>query len=364
MSHAQKNINQSKNDMNKFFAVELNKVARLSALSLAVALAACGGGGGGGTAATTTTPSVIAATAAVSTIVTSVPASTYLAGSEELAAYNLLNTERTSCGFGKLAQNTALDAAAKNHADWQLISNTQQHTEATGTPGFTGTTPTDQMVTTGYGTTSTIAYATSEIYSILGLSAKAGVGTTGIQSLLNAPYHVRGLLSSARDVGFTMRNDVDAGSTATYGARVLLQADLANTMTAGPQLMGSTDVQTYPCAGSTNIVRLLTQETPNPVPGRDLAATPLGSMVYIAVREGQQLIISNASMINASTGAAVTLRPPVTSANDPYPGTYLPNEAYVAADAPLAANTQYQVTINGTNAGVAFSRTFLFTTGA
>ncbi len=60
---------------------------------LALTLVACGGGGGSGSgspAATTFTwPS---------TLVTSVPAPTYAAASQELAAFNLLNDER-SCDF-------------------------------------------------------------------------------------------------------------------------------------------------------------------------------------------------------------------------------------------------------------------------
>lgn len=113
---------------------------------------------------------------------------------------------------------------------------------------------------------------------------------------------------------------------------------------------------------------MLDNETPNPVLGRDLATNPLGSSVYIAVHEGQTLAITSASMIKVTTGASVALRPAVTSANDPYApcasGCYKSHEAYIAADAPLDANAQYQVTVNGTNDGTAFSRTFSFTTGS
>jgi hypothetical protein len=39
------------------------------------------------------------------------------------------------------------------------------------------------------------------------------------------------------------------------------------------------------------------------------------------------------------------------------------HEAYFAADAPMLANTNYSVVINGSNNGQPFSRSFSFTTG-
>ena len=110
------------------------KINKLSTLALALTLAACGGGGGG--SPTTPTPSnptsyTVACpngTTAISLvsptdtsvcpvptsvpIVTSVPAATYAAGSQEKAAYDYLNNARSTCGFGLLAQSAQLDTAA------------------------------------------------------------------------------------------------------------------------------------------------------------------------------------------------------------------------------------------------------------
>lgn len=63
---------------------------------------------------------------------------------------------------------------------------------------------------------------------------------------------------------------------------------------------------------------------------------PLGTSLMVVVREGQTLQITQASMVNQATQAAVTLRPATTTANDP----------------------------NGRNNGVAFSRLLTFTTGS
>ena len=333
-------------------------------LALTTALTACGGGGGGASPSVVTVAPVVVAPVVAANIVTSIPAPSYAGATEELAAFNLLNAERSRCGFGMLAQNTALDTAAKGHADWQLVNNYAEHLQVTGTPLFTGVTPGDRIAASGYGATGTFS-AADELATVLGTSAKIGMGEGRTRELLNAPYHMKGLVGSFRDIGIAVRNSIDTAST--FGPRVAVQFNLAYKSNAGPQLFAGSDVQTYPCDGSTGIKRLLNNESPNPVPGRDLAATPLGSSVYIAVREGQALVISSANMIKVATGAAVTLRNPVTSANDPYApctsGCYKNHEAYIAADAPLDASSQYQVTVTGTNNGTAFSRTFSFITG-
>jgi hypothetical protein len=87
----------------------------------------------------------------------------------------------------------------------------------------------------------------------------------------------------------------------------------------------------------------------------------LGGSVFVQLRYGNTLAITSATMTQVSNGATVILRTPVTSANSG--NAFLSHQGYVAADAPLLANTAYQVTINGSNNGTAFSRTFTFTTG-
>jgi hypothetical protein len=97
----------------------MNTKLTLSAVSIATSLAACGGGGDSG-AVGATTPVVqtpVMQTAIVQTpLVTTdkslqitVPAFTYTAGSQELAAITVLNERRLKCGFGILNQNAQLD---------------------------------------------------------------------------------------------------------------------------------------------------------------------------------------------------------------------------------------------------------------
>ena len=114
--------------------------------------------------------------------------------------------------------------------------------------------------------------------------------------------------------------------------------------------------------------RQLTKETPNPVPGRNLRTSPLGSTVYIAAREGDRIVITSAAMTQTATGEAVVLRAPVTEANDPFgpcqTGCFESQQTYVVPDVPLQPNTACLVSVNGTNNSSAFCQNFIFSTGS
>ena len=303
-----------------------------------------------------------------------VPEASYPAGSEELAAFSYLNAQRLQCGFGLLKQSEALDKAAKAHADWQIINNYSGHYEELNfssgsklgqpTVGFTGNSPSDRVIAAGYATAATLRRVDDDLSAEMGGYVWAGFGVRSIKRLLNAPYHLRSLVSPNREVGLASRSDAHNATTSTYGRYAITQLNLGIKEPETAQLMASSEVHTYPCDGSTGVDRQLTNESPSPVPGRDLAKYPLGTSIYISLRLGQTLVISNVNMIDASSGVTVPLRTPVTAANDPNPGHLTTtNDAFISADSSLAANTRYQVTINGSNSGTAFSRTFMFTTG-
>ena len=341
----------------------------LPVLALAALLSACGGGSDGDSAlpAAPTAQAAAPASPNPSLVITPGAPPAYAPGSEELAAYMLLNAERGRCGFGLLAANAPLDAAARSHADYMVINSLNSHLEnANQYPeGFTGTDPAARVRAKGYadlgGVTDEFAFFTSTRPPL----PKRGIGVLGIRGLLNAPYHLNGLMTGYRDVGIAVRSKEDTGKGQEG---VFVQVNAAYAASAGPQLLGSSDVQTYPCEGTSGVNRQLTNETPNPVPGRDLRTAPLGSSVYIAVREGNRLAITSAAMTQAATGEAVALRTPVTSANDPYgpclSGCFGPHQAYVVPDAPLLPDTAYTVMLSGTNDGTAFSRSFAFSTGS
>ncbi len=351
--------------------------------AMAVALSACGGGGGGGgstssaavtsftatcadgTTKTSTTSQAAAAAACPtgSAIVVSVPNPTY-GSSENLAAFNRLNTERANCGFGLLAQNTLMDNAAAAHSAWQLANNVQTHNETSGTAGFTGVLPSDRLTSSGY--TQNAAVVGGEVIGgqtgTPGPSGVTGFGDISVRTLLSAPYHELGMLFPAINVGISVQFQTPTVPGNLFEVNTM---EIATPSSSAGQQLGASDVLTYPCAGTTGVNFRLTNESPSPVPGRNLATNPTGPAIAVLVKQGQTLTITSASMVNVATSAPVTLLAPVTAANDPANTLYLFGNflGYILPSAPLATNTQYQVTINGTNNGTAFTRSFTFTTG-
>jgi len=364
---------------------------KLSVLATALILSACGGGGGGGTVLiepikqpdSPVVPTVVPTEnssvidAGLSTIITSAPpVPTYAIDSAEYSAFTTLNAERIQCGFGPLKQNAKLDTYIKGHIDWQLLTQIPDylsHVQKPNTPGFTGITYLDRALAVGYITPELYAsnhdangnsvYRLSEGLTGGGERRYGAWGGEAVRVLLSAPYHMMGLLEPVVDIGVAVRDSFDAGVVLASGVSSRsITGILTGSATQERQMQSATDVLTYPCEGSTGVTRLLGAETPNPVPGRNLGINPIGTTVYIQVRENQVIKITSAAMVNATTNAAVVLRAPMTNDVDPNPGYYQLNGAYVSADAPLDRNTRYSVTIQGTNNGVAFTKKFTFTT--
>lgn len=118
----------------------LTLITAMSAL-----LAACGGGGSAGNSGTTQ-PSSGTGTGSGSGQVTA-PAGTTLASSNypaataQLQIFTAINAYRQQCSFPAFQQNTVLDKAAQNHADYMVANGgTLTHSEVSGTAGFTGAT--------------------------------------------------------------------------------------------------------------------------------------------------------------------------------------------------------------------------------
>lgn len=318
--------------------------------SVVASLVGCGGGGGD--SSSTATPPV-AVPGGDSTLVTTITTPVYSVGTEELAAFNLMNAERQRCGFGMLQQNAQLDHAALAHANWQISNNAYTHAETVGSTGFTGATPTDRATAAGYqpygSVAESLAYGTS--------ASKSGRGEAGVRELFVAPYHAATMLSPARDVGISVRSPIDLGLSSLIP---VTQINLGTS--TNYQLLASDEVATYPCENTAGVNYRLTNESPNPVPGRNLMTQPLGHPVMLMVRRGNTLVISSASMSKLSNGRSVALRAPITGTNDPN-NVLLGNEGYIIADSALEASTSYAVTVTGTNNGIPFNKSFSFTTG-
>ncbi|SEB26337.1 CAP domain-containing protein [Variovorax sp. YR216] len=323
---------------------------------VAFALTACGGGGGGGTggypAAMSTTTSTPSSTATGSSTGTQQTAAE--PGSEELAAFELLNDERLKCGFGPLVRNSALDAAARGHANWLLLNNRNGHYQTERTQGFTGVNVLDRASTAGY----SAGWVEDENASFARSSA-TGVGQLSIRTLLSGPYHMRGLVDGYRDVGLAVMTSEEAGAT-NQAKRVVAQVDIGYTGKDGRRSSSPGVVSTYPCDGTNGTFAQSTSESPNPVPGR---TSPTGQPIFVFGDYGKSLTISSALLQEVITGNTPTLLPTMSATTDPN-GYLWAHEAAILPDQPLKTSTAYRVTIVGINAGKPFTKTFTFTTGA
>ena len=371
---------------NRIFLPEWKRTTLVAATAV-LALSACGGGGGGGTAfvpmlapvagaATTApaTPSTQTPANGDATLVLSVPTPTYAANSEELAALTLLNAERLRCGFGLLAQNALLDTAARGQANYMLKNNVSSHYQDPAKPGFTGATPVDRVVAAGYAWSVVLDDFTDTVGP--GANNIAGRGTAAVRGLLSAPYHALSLLDFERDIGIAILGSDAAATTLQYGPRAIAQFNIALAQGAVAPKPDSATVQTYPCDGTTGTAYQLANETPNPVPGRNLAAQPVGQPILVTVRPDRKLAIGSATVVAKLTGQAVALLPVLTHDSDTNQFVD-PNQAAILPAGPLQPNTDYIVTVSGTstattassgaagsNAGVNFTKTFTFRTGA
>lgn len=366
--------------MTKMTNSKTNKTMRLAtalAIATAALLTACGGGGGstatpgaanftascvGGGVQTSVISTADAASkcpnAGSATLVVSVPTPTYAVGSEELAAFNFLNAERLRSGFGMLGQSTQLDTAARGHADYQIVNLVAGHfqNQQVAPLGFTGVNPIDRAAAAGYNG----SVIGDEIASRPG-SQKNGFGIFGMRGLLSAPYHLAGLMQGWKDVGISLRTDLDTTPPGKLPFTILQVSTGVKYADSRQQLAAGT-VSMYPCDGSVDVSRELRGESPNPVPGRDLAINPIGTPVYVAARYGSTLNIVSANMRETATNTPVVLRTPILAANDPNNifGSY---EGYVAPDTSLKSSTAYTVSVTGSNNGIAFAKTCSFTTG-
>lgn len=335
-----------------------------AALALTLMLAGCGGGGDG-TTPTTTSTTTQSPTPAVDVYSYEPPAPTYAPGSYELTAFNLLNAERSRCGFGKLKQSVKLDQAARNHAQWIMLNNwAVSHTEQPGTPGFTGVNAADRAFAVGYD-----GYVGEE----LGVASKndsttGNIGEAWIRLLLSTPIHGSGLVSPGygSDIGIGFSDASPDPLWALFRGAELLTGNVKSEWGADTQRAASAyapgEVKTYPCDGTKGIRTKFEGETPSPLPERNLATNPTGGAIIVLSAPGTTLKLGGSTLIHIASGASVPMRAGVTDGVGSVmnlgsdKGFYLP-------DVPLTPNARYQFTFSGTVDGKPFTKTFSFETG-
>ena len=363
-------------------SVHLSRLLPPALLLCTLVLSACGGGGssGGGT-----TPTIYTATCADGSKKTSsyslADAQSFCAASDSTGIYkSILSTQppdpgyvdaqkavydkfikaRGDCGFGYATRNEKIDQAATAHANYSVVNNVVTHYETAGKPGFTGVDSWARMAAAGYATN---PYGSSEVTSSVSVyqaGGKLAAVTQAATSLLSAPYHQAGILGIVghSEIGIGIPES-DLGRGFFSG---ILVVNFGTPVGGRQQSLASGDVRTYPCDGTTGTSYRMSGEDPNPVPGRDLRANPIGQPIFVMAARGHTLTIVDVT-ISGPDGKPLVLLPTLNRLTDKS-GQF--DEAHYAAimpDKPMLPLTRYTVLINGKDNNTPFTRQFTFTTG-
>jgi uncharacterized protein YkwD len=287
-----------------------------------------------------------------STLQAVVPKAFYTEGSQELAAFNFINTRRGACGFGQLKQDTRLDAAALAHAKYvatpvaAAISHTE--TKSIAPDLFTGINPSDRALAQGY--TVNLPYFDENFGA--GTLVEANFGEVLASDLMNAPLHLLSLLRPNRDIGVGVYSAERGANSLPFRALVLE----TSTTTGTQEPVG---IQTFPCAGSEVPGAFYGNEIPDPFPGRNYATNPTGSPLAIVARTGSQLVLTSYSLRKAGDARELVLNL-LSSANRGM--NIRSSEVVLIPEVPLAAASTFEVKIAGTLNGIAWAKEFSFST--
>lgn len=344
-------------------------IFKLTTLAAAALLSACGGGSDTGL---TPPPAQVAQSVP---LVTSVAEPTYVRGSQEAAAFDHINAERTQCGFGKVAQNALLDKAALNHANYYVDNpGSDPHFEVPGGTGFTAVWPTDRAIAVGYGTNAREVLEVGSLsYRFTNLQFMPALDLNSLlldasRGLMDVPYHAMAVFSPAIDVGIgwhktdTVVNGIQSVNSAIYfeyGFGMIVNGQLP---TSG------TGIRTYPCNGTSGILPIFYDEWTGGaqvVSGRDLVGNPIGHPIMVFGEYGKTLELTSATITQVSTGTNIPIYALRIKANDPNPQLYRNDwTGYVLPDQGFIPGQSYRATISGKSGGVAFTTpAFTFTAG-
>jgi uncharacterized protein YkwD len=319
------------------------------ALAAVATLSACGGGGSSAPTPAVATPAP--APSQSPTIVSSVPAGTYTVGGEHAGVFALLNQERNNCGFGLLKQEPKLDKSATSHVNFLNANGGHfSHNESPGLPFFTGVMEQDRAVAAGYANPASAVL--SEGRQPVGQHA-----TVSVRQLLAAPYHLLGMIGNFADVGIGHLDTLADVTDPNFNVGI---TNITLGQRAGVNDLDGTKIYTYPCAGSTGVNAMLTDETPSPLPIAIAQNFALyGTPIAIKIRTGKVLKVTNVTVSPVGGGAPIATTV-VDKTNDPLKSTlsWAPNsEAYALPMQRLLPITTYTFTVTGTSDGVAFTYT-------
>lgn len=336
----------------------------LITIACAVLLSACGGGGDSAAvapAATTPPPPVVvtppAPTVTPADIQTSVAASTYAQGSQEMAFFTTFNDFRSKLGLGLLAQNSKLDVANQNHLKY-LMTNTAVdfsaidpkngrpyfHSEDPARPNYTGISELDRAKFAQY----------SGVYvGETGAYGKGQGATVAISDLIATVYHRAGLMFQfPREVGVAVGTDPYQTMVMTFGYQTTQQRN------------ASDYVGTYPADNQTDVPLVAYIETPNPFPEVAYADFNTKTSFPISFVTEASTTISVTSFTVTEAGQSMPHDARLlTKETDPNK-QLAANIAFLVGKTPFKGATTYNVKFVGTRNGVAVTKTWSFKTKA
>jgi hypothetical protein len=381
----------------KGYGWKLSAAIRWAVILAVGVMSGCGGGGGGGSGTTSTSiPSV--------TPSTTIAPSPYTGAQAVVLSriYTNVNTMRVSMGDGALSDDTDLDEAAQNHAEYLAVNiengalQTATHTEVSNLVDFYDDTPLDRARLAGLSTTDWV----EEEATTFDTQPDNGFGTTTgdlcYRQFWDSVYHLVTLTENQEIMG------IGVNSQSAYTACVLLGGVVTGAAQAGTpvanglpsgggQQIAVGTVVFAPLANSTGVDLAFNAaaEYPNPVP--DLS-TQLGAnfcigatsasvgcvgrpiMVRVNSAEGEQLLVNSFTLVDGS-GSAVAGRiivpaSAVSGSNSSagvtadVNGELASGVAFLIPLQPLTPLTTYTVNFTGSRSGSSVSATWSFTTGA
>ena len=334
------------------------------ATSMVAALAACGGGGGG--SSTVQPPAPSPAPSPSGDISSVIQPATYAASGREELTYQALNHIRQAGGFGTLTQSTALDAAAKNQADYASANYVVQGTNGSGLfyeaetqPGmyylqtqgvgaFVGEAAIDRAVAFGYPRDVTLQETVDLFTSNLDPTTDAGYCVNNTLASPSARSFLLDLRYRNMGVGYsTLTQPISPGS-AFYMSDCYLTVAAPGVEYSAAHLATAPAgwVGVYPPDGSTATFRFNSDNTSH------------GFAPSVTV-DSQLTLTTTSFTITDASGAVVPTTLNLDAVSPP-----LPNWAFATPNAPLAPNATFTATFVGTAGGSAISRTWTFVTPA
>lgn len=278
---------------------------------------------------------------------TSIAAPTYPQGSGEQQTFTSLNGARSGGGFGKLAQDTKLDAAARAHAQY-LASRfysagrfdpgaIEAHTEVQGVSQFTGALPADRARAAGYGW---LDGAEAAIFNV----GKASRDCSD-QILDSLVLRHKIMNTEMRDLGVGIADTADGN-----GFVCVVLAAYADFRGEAPGGW----VGVYPFDAAAPVTLAMASDTT-----AESFGTNRGMPVMLMADRDAPLTLT-VTVRKSATSALVSS---TTVTNATLPDELMPNEVFAIPSVYLEPDTVYTVHAAGTVEGVPVDQTTQFTTG-